>query len=321
MNKRVFQKYKIIFLLILNLFSTKLFSLYRYGKNWKKLPIEGGQKIIYADSCFKGILTIFKDCNENFEYFFDKEIKILTKLNNHPNIIKLIDFDKKQHSIILEYCDMDLLDFINNNPDETKEAILDIFIDIAKGIKHMHDNNLIHKDIKPENIVIKFEKTKITAKLIDFSFSEEILPYKDYAKFTNGIGTIGYICPFLCYQEFFEKDNIKIYKSADIYSFGSLMYSILNKKTLISLYVNNIKNKTKKYSPEQIDINFKSFLINKMEQNKNWEPSFKINNKLPELENIIYKCLKSNHKKRPNIEDVLIKLLELKYKFTGEKKF
>lgn len=290
MNKLIYQKYKIIFLLLLSLFSTKLFSLDLYGENWEKLAVEGKQKTIYVNSIYTKILTIFKDYNENSEYCFKKEIKYLKKLKGHPNIIKLIDYDEELYSIILEYCDMDLIDFINNNPDATEEEILDIFIDIAKGIKYMHDKNLIHQDIKPENVVLTIEENRFVAKLIDFSFCEKIRKNKEFVIVKSLGGTVGYLCPFSYLQ--CVNGIKKVYKSADIYSFGALMYSILTKS--------NIDTK-------------KAIL-----QKNSYKPFFKKEIKLPYLKKLILKCLKFNRIKRPTIDQILEKLLEIKSELTSE---
>jgi serine/threonine protein kinase len=322
MNKTIFQKYKIIFLLILSLFSTKLFSLELYDETWEKLPVEGKQKTVYVNSTYTKILTIFKDYNESSEYFFYKEIQILNKLNKHPNIIKLIDYDPKLYSITLEYCDIDLIDFINKNPYVTEKEILNIFIDIARGINHMHDNDLIHKDIKPENVVLKFKENLISAKLIDFSFCEKIQKKTNYAIAKYGLGTPGYVCPYAYYQIENQLENIFIYKSADIYSFGALMYSVLNEKTLINLYFENLKqhymSKVENYNKKQIEKSFKLFLIEKIKNKKNWFPPFSKNIKLSELKKLIYQCLNLDHTKRPNINTVLRKLLKIKSKISGK---
>lgn len=111
--------------------------------------------------------------------------------------------------ILMEYCGTNLKKIImTEDVNISFELLIQWFITIAKGIKCMHDNNYVHFDIKPENIVIH----ENNAKLIDFGLAEYIEEGKKYLY----KGTLGLMAP-----ELMKKDNDESdYTKCDIYSLG-----------------------------------------------------------------------------------------------------
>ena len=110
----------------------------------------------------------------------------------------------------MEYCGTNLKKFImTDEVNISFELLIQWFITIAKGIKCMHDNNYVHFDIKPENIVIH----ENNAKLIDFGLAEYIEKGNQY----RGMGTPKYIAPELMKK---DNNNESDYTKCDIYSLG-----------------------------------------------------------------------------------------------------
>lgn len=84
---------------------------------------------------------------------------------SHPNIIKPIEYFvwKSNHYIVYDYCNLDLANVIQNNKLQVWE-IKHFAKEIFKALKYLHENNIIHRDIKPDNIIVhkngeKYEKT------------------------------------------------------------------------------------------------------------------------------------------------------------------
>ncbi|CAD8082726.1 unnamed protein product [Paramecium primaurelia] len=109
-----------------------------------------------------------------------REIKILQNLNGQNNVLKLLDvvFDpaSKTTSLILE--------FINNTdyrvlyPQLQDQDVRFYMYEILKSLDHCHSMGIMHRDIKPHNIMIDHEKKLL--KLIDFGLAEFYFPNKNY---------------------------------------------------------------------------------------------------------------------------------------------
>ena len=120
------------------------------------------------------------------------EVSILTKLD-HPNVVKLyeIDFDQKQQvmGLVLELAKYDLLHLIDEvwfpphrvGKEELIRERLQISYDIFCGINYLHQNGILHLDLKPQNILISEIDGVMHAKIADFGLSDR----------TNGIKSLG----------------------------------------------------------------------------------------------------------------------------------
>jgi len=135
----------------------------------------------------------------------------------HKNIIRLLEvFENKQHIFfVMEYAEGgDLLQLIKKVRKMSERATKPLFKQITQAIKYCHDNNILHRDIKLDNILL--HKSQI--KLCDFGVSRLITPGQTIKE---QCGTPAYIAP--------EIINRKGYKGtkADIWSFGVLLYAML----------------------------------------------------------------------------------------------
>ena len=106
---------------------------------------------------------------------------------NHRNIIKIYDYYIKNnnYNIVLEHMNMgDMNNIICN------DNIYNILLQITNGIKFIHDNNIINRDIKPSNILINSNGNII---LTDFGIAKKLSKY--YNKTFTHIGTKQYMAP------------------------------------------------------------------------------------------------------------------------------
>ena len=212
-----------------------------------------------------------KSLNERLIKNLRRELNILHKLEN-PKIISLKNFKKTANNlyIILEYCNGGDLDtYSKNYISKNKRPLNEFYIQkiiqqIAPAIEYMHSNNIIHRDIKLENILINFDnypnilksgklppKLKFEDMSLNKSFTLKIsdLGYaKDYVNDIEGSTLMGnpkYISPDILEQ----KGDIKKYNtSTDLWSLGVITYELLTGTTLFigntpDEIIQNIKNK------------------------------------------------------------------------------
>lgn len=97
-----------------------------------------------------------------------READILRRCS-HPNIVRIVDAKPEDSSLLLEKGLMNLKDFIREYGSTTD--MLPIIHGIASGLYYLEEKNILHGDLKPENIVIFEEDGMYVAKLIDFGIS------------------------------------------------------------------------------------------------------------------------------------------------------
>uniref|UniRef100_A0A670Y8G6 non-specific serine/threonine protein kinase n=1 Tax=Pseudonaja textilis TaxID=8673 RepID=A0A670Y8G6_PSETE len=152
-----------------------------------------------------------------------KEATLLAKMK-HPNIVAFYTSlqEKNNLYIMMEYCDGgDLMKRINMQHgvlfDEDK--ILGWFVQIALGLKHIHDRKILHRDIKTQNIFLS--SNGITAKLGDFGIARMLNNTMDFA--STCVGTPYYLSPEIC-------ENKPYNNKTDIWSLGCVLYELCTLK-------------------------------------------------------------------------------------------
>ena len=204
-------------------------------------------KNMYTNQIFALKKIDEKKLNYKEKGYVQNEINILKSIK-HPNIIKLYDNYKKNDFtyLILEYCNgqslyKNLYDYINKYGTPFPEKLVRYFMKkILLGLKHLHENKIIHRDLKLKNILLKYNneidkqnKNYYAAeiKIIDFNISFRYQYQLNNAPFTV-VGTIPNMPPSIV-------NNIigpqKIYdEKIDIWSLGTLCYEMLYGKPLFS---------------------------------------------------------------------------------------
>ncbi|OMJ79323.1 hypothetical protein SteCoe_20664 [Stentor coeruleus] len=156
---------------------------------------------------------------ENISQFLN-DIRVLS-IMDHPNIIKLYEFyeDEAYFYLVTEYLGGgELFDYIINSKVLSEPVAAHFMSQLLSAISYCHDNNIIHKDIKPENLLLDRNSPDAILKLIDFGSSSPILSDK---KLTQKCGDAFYIAP--------EVLNKQIYnEKSDIWSSGVIMYILLS---------------------------------------------------------------------------------------------
>ena len=161
--------------------------------------------------------------NELDEQEIRNEIDILKKLS-HPNIVKIYEFyiSNSHYYIITEFCkEGELFSYIKNKYSENQLAVL--FYQVFSGLWYLHDNKILHRDIKLENIMIsRIEKDNSTGedlfwiKIIDFGTAKI---FEKNKKEKDVVGSSYYIAPEVLKQNYNEK--------CDTWSVGVILYMML----------------------------------------------------------------------------------------------
>jgi len=163
------------------------------------------------------ILSKIYSSERNFVTRFKKEAQILAHLNN-PNIVLIYDWGQFEDSyfICMEYVEgQSLEEIIDRQGIISPELTAKYSIQICNALEVAHKNNLIHRDIKPQNIIIT---PNGTVKLTDFGIAKSLI--EDNTKTLNILGTAYYISPE-------QAQGKTLSYATDIYSLGIVMYEML----------------------------------------------------------------------------------------------
>ncbi|HHU74399.1 MAG TPA: Stk1 family PASTA domain-containing Ser/Thr kinase [Clostridiales bacterium] len=157
--------------------------------------------------------------DKNFVNKFRGEAQSAAGLS-HPNIVNVYDVGDEDglHYIVMELVEgITLKRFIERKGKiEVKEAV-GIAIQIAQGMEAAHDNNIIHRDIKPQNIIISREgKVKVT----DFGIAKAT---NSNTITSNAMGSVHYLSPEQARGGYSDEKS-------DIYSLGVTLYEMLSGK-------------------------------------------------------------------------------------------
>lgn len=156
--------------------------------------------------------------NEEFIRRFKNESKAIAMLS-HPNIVKVYDvsFGDMIQYIVMEYIDgITLKEYIDQQGIIEWKDVLHLTIQVLKALQHAHECGIVHRDIKPQNIMLLQDGT---IKVTDFGIAR----FSDKATRTmtdQAIGSVHYIAP-----EQARGDSTD--GKTDIYSVGVMLYEML----------------------------------------------------------------------------------------------
>lgn len=186
----------------------------------------GGMSDVYKAKCHKlnryVAIKVLKDefsDDQNFVHKFKTEAQSAASLS-HINIVNVFDVVQESdlHYIVMELIEgVTLKEFIKQKgPLEIEEAV-EIAIQIASGIEHAHKNKIIHRDIKPQNIMISYDGI---IKVTDFGIARAASSSTITA---NATGSVHYISPEQARGGYTDEKS-------DIYSLGITLFEMLTGK-------------------------------------------------------------------------------------------
>ncbi|MDJ0729406.1 MAG: serine/threonine-protein kinase [Crocosphaera sp.] len=152
---------------------------------------------------------------------FLREFSCLVSLR-HPNIVacKGMEYHGKGRYLVMEYCEGGTLrELMNFSAELSLRLCLDLIIDILAGLEEAHQHNIIHCDIKPENILLSLTADKWTGKVTDFGIAKTVQQSNNNQLESGYTGSPGYMAP----ERFYGKYSY----SCDIYSVGIILYELI----------------------------------------------------------------------------------------------
>ncbi|CAK1553137.1 unnamed protein product [Leptosia nina] len=161
-----------------------------------------------------------------------REFEVLKKVK-HENIVKLLAIEEEQEDrgkvIVMELCTGGSLFNILDDPENTyglqEQEFLLVLEHLTAGMKHLRDNNLVHRDLKPGNIM-KFinEDGTTTYKLTDFGAAREL---QEEEQFVSLYGTEEYLHPDMYERAVLRKPVGKSFgATVDLWSIGVTLYHV-----------------------------------------------------------------------------------------------
>ena len=288
-------------------------QFYKYGR----LIGQGAfGKVNLGLNILTGRIVAVKSFNKNnSELTGDNMKKIkyetdLMKKLNHPNITKILEMfeDEKYFLIIMEYINGgNLFSFVKKRRKLSEKTAKFLFRQIILGIKYIHEQNIVHRDIKLENLLIDLNNN---VKICDFGIGRKLENKKQLLH--DQCGTLMYMAP-----EILLSSKEKGYEGfpVDIWSAGISLYIMLS-GTLPFNYKNKKKNKNNEEEDddEEEEEEEESISNSKSKSKKNDDDNFELQY------NIVYKEPKHIEKISDEARDLLKGLLNKnpKKRFTCE---
>ena len=163
---------------------------------------------------------------------FEAERQALA-LMDHPNIAKVLDAGATEAGrpyFVMELVNgIPITDYCDREQLRTADR-LQLFIRVCHAVQHAHQKGIIHRDIKPNNVLVTLHDGEPVPKVIDFgvakALGQKLTEKTLFTAFQHMIGTPAYMSP-----EQAELGGLDIDTRADIYSLGVLLYELLTGET------------------------------------------------------------------------------------------
>ena len=265
-------------------------------------------KVIDLDILKQNLLEEYevKEIKTHIQIWIDKfknEYENMKKCSKSNNSVKCYEYfdDNKNFVIIMELCDANLSQLLITKFEKYErgfnvEEIYEIITQLNYALKAMKNNNIIHRDLKLENILVKFidkEHKKFEVKLTDYGCSKSLNSLSSINILHSYVGTIIYMAPELLKKEEYN------YK-CDLWSLGIIIYKLYFGKSPFSglteealrRNLDNFKsNNLKKIGNKDLDDLLNKLLVKEKEKRLSWDkyfnhPFFKI--KYKNIINLIY---------------------------------
>lgn len=177
--------------------------------------------IVYAEKHLNLLNVSLKDKRR-----FIKEYSIMHKYN-HENLVRSYSIDKERYTYIMDYCDSTLSNYIRaNNTKLSFENRINLALQFLNGMKYIHDNKVLHRDLSYNNVLIRKYDDSVKVKISDFGLAKDLNEPLTSTRSDKNRGT--FRDPLL---EEFRKYSIQ----NEMYSIGFILHLIFRGKRSLNL--------------------------------------------------------------------------------------
>ncbi|MCC6419786.1 MAG: protein kinase [Gemmataceae bacterium] len=151
---------------------------------------------------------------------FEQEFRIASRVH-HPSIVRVLEYSGQGQEpyLVMEFVDgVSLGEQLDRQGRLTEEKALRIIVQVGEGLQHAHELGLLHRDVKPDNILVTADGQ---AKLTDLGLGKELDAVGELTRTGSGLGTPNFMAP----EQFRNAKNADA--RCDVYSLAATLYQMV----------------------------------------------------------------------------------------------